>query len=109
MRPKSILRRFLPALFMVQMLTSLASADPLGTAFTYQGHLKDGGSPANGNFDMIFKLFDAAAAGNQIGPTLTFDGVGGNPPPVNVTNGCLPSRSTLAALRYGDKRGWISR
>ncbi|MHB9032580.1 MAG: hypothetical protein ACYC6L_05995, partial [Anaerolineae bacterium] len=42
----------------------------LGTAFTYQGHLTDGGAPANGSYDLQFKLFDAAAGGAQVGSTL---------------------------------------
>lgn len=41
------------------------------TAFNYQGRLTDGGNPANGPFQMQFKLFDALAGGNQIGATLT--------------------------------------
>jgi len=41
------------------------------TIFKYQGSLRDGGTPANGSFQMQFKLFDAVSGGNQIGPTLT--------------------------------------
>ncbi|MBI1766735.1 MAG: hypothetical protein HYR56_35460 [Acidobacteria bacterium] len=33
------------------------------TAFTYQGKLIDAGSPANGNYDLQFKLFDTATVG----------------------------------------------
>jgi hypothetical protein len=40
---------------------------PVGTAFTYQGYLPDGGSPANGTYDFIFVLYDAATYGNYIG------------------------------------------
>lgn len=40
------------------------------TAFNYQGKLNDGGSAANGSFQMEFKLFDALAGGNQIGATI---------------------------------------
>lgn len=64
-----------------------AAALGQGTAFTYQGQLKQSGSPANGSFNMTFKLFDAATAGAQQGGTLTFDGVGGDPAPVTVANG----------------------
>ena len=46
---------------------SAAYADPQTTAFTYQGNLTSGGQPANGNFDLTFKLFDAATNGNQLG------------------------------------------
>ena len=41
------------------------------TAFTYQGQLRDGGTNANGTYTMIFKLYDAAGGGNQIGGGIT--------------------------------------
>ena len=37
-----------------------------GTAFMYQGRLNDGGSPANGNYDFRFALYDAFVNGNAI-------------------------------------------
>jgi hypothetical protein len=42
------------------------------TAFTYQGKLTDAGNPANGNYDMQFKLFDTptVGTGTQQGPTI---------------------------------------
>jgi hypothetical protein len=45
------------------LLISIASVPAQGTAFTYQGALKSGGSPANGNYDLEFSLFDAATSG----------------------------------------------
>lgn len=51
---------------------------PLGSAFTYQGRLTDGGSPAEGNFDFQFLLFDAPVGGSQAGPTLDRPGVAVN-------------------------------
>ncbi len=47
----------------------------LGTAFTYQGRLFNGGSPANGTYDFEFRLYDAASGGAQVGPTVTKTGV----------------------------------
>jgi hypothetical protein len=44
-----------------------APAETLGTAFTYQGRLTDGGSPANGEYDFRFMLYDAASSGAQVG------------------------------------------
>jgi hypothetical protein len=41
------------------------------TSFTYQGNLNTSGTPANGNHDFEFALFDALAAGTQLGSTLT--------------------------------------
>ena len=43
----------------------------IGPAFTYQGSLTDGGSPANGAFDFEFKLFNDASVGTQVGSTVT--------------------------------------
>ena len=42
-------------------------------AFTYQGRLTDGGTAANGIYDMQFKLYDTATVGTgtQIGSTIT--------------------------------------
>ena len=37
------------------------------TAFTYQGHLMDGGVSANGNHDIQFTLKNALAAGSTVG------------------------------------------
>ncbi len=34
-----------------------SNAEPMGTAFTYQGHLLDFNEPANGNYDFQFVLF----------------------------------------------------
>lgn len=47
----------------------------LGTGFTSQGRLTDGGAPANGTYDFEFKLYDDPTGGAQIGPTLTKDDV----------------------------------
>ena len=51
------------------LLGHVASAQALGTAFTYQGQLKDSGLPATGVYDFEFKLFDAFSGGAQVGAT----------------------------------------
>jgi hypothetical protein len=48
-----------------------AALAPAGTAFTYQGNLSDGGTPANGAYDFEFALHDAASGGAQVGSTVT--------------------------------------
>ncbi len=50
-----------------------SSALAQGTSFTYQGKLSDGGTPATGNYDLQFKLFDTATIGigSQQGATVT--------------------------------------
>jgi hypothetical protein len=43
-----------------------APATQVSTAFTYQGKLVDGGSPANGSYDFLFSPFDDASGGVQV-------------------------------------------
>src|SRR5437870_47295 len=43
----------------------------VGTGFTYQGRLTDGGSPASGQYDLQFTLYDTPTAGNQVGTAIT--------------------------------------
>ena len=50
------------------------------TAFNYQGSLSTSGSPATGNYDFEFALFDSLSGGTQLGSTLTRS-------PVAVANG----------------------
>jgi hypothetical protein len=45
------------------VLTPNLNAAPVGTAFTYQGLLSDGGRLATGVFDLRFALYDAATGG----------------------------------------------
>ena len=59
---------------------AVIASSPLGTGFTYQGFLKDDGSPANGAYDLEFRLFDAATDGAQVGTLVAHDDV-------SVTNG----------------------
>lgn len=60
----------------VLCLLGPASVRGQSTAFTYQGSLQDGGTPASGLHDFRFRLFDAASGGAQIGSTLCLDNVG---------------------------------
>ncbi len=66
-------------LLLVALLSLPAVAD-VGSTFTYQGQLKQSGAPANGDFDLEFRLYDAATAGNQIGNAVMM-------PAVPVVNG----------------------
>ena len=55
------------------LLSGSAAAFAQGTAFTYQGKLVDTGNPANGPYDLQFKLFDTVTlgTGTQQGSTTT--------------------------------------
>lgn len=43
------------------------------TAFTYQGKLADGGTPATAQYDFTFKLYDSVSGGTQIGSAVAVD------------------------------------
>src|SRR6266480_925861 len=45
------------------------------SGFTYQGRLTDGGTAANGPYDLQFALFNSLSAGTQIGATQTIQRV----------------------------------
>jgi hypothetical protein len=49
------------------LLALAAPAFGQSTSFTYQGRLTDGGTPANGNYDFIFQLYDTIDQDNLIG------------------------------------------
>src|SRR5438552_18425383 len=60
------------ALLIVAVLAILFGASEAlaqTTSFTYQGRLTDGGTAANGNYDLQFVLFDSPSGGTQIGST----------------------------------------
>jgi N-acetylneuraminic acid mutarotase len=46
-----------------------------GTAFTYQGRLDEGNSPASGIYDLRFTIYDAATAGATVGAAFNTNGV----------------------------------
>ena len=70
------------------------------TAFNYQGQLTDGGIPANGSFQMQFKLFDAVSGGSQIGSTLTNV-------PVTVTGGDFSTKLDFGAVALSGANRWL--
>jgi len=53
-------------LAMAALLAAPSGAAPLGTVFSFQGHLADSGSPATGTNELQFSLLDAATGGNQV-------------------------------------------
>ena len=49
------------------VVCSTGIAEPVGTAFTYQGRLNDTGDPGNGDYDFRVELYDAEAEGTLVG------------------------------------------
>ncbi len=79
----------------------------LGTGFTYQGELELNGVLVADDCDFEFSLWDAASGGNQVGPTLPFDGQGGNPPPISVDGGRLTVELDFGADVISGEGRWL--
>ena len=72
----------------------------LGTAFTYQGRLTQSDSPATGNFDFRFILYDASLGGAQVGPVVT-----SNDLPVN--DGYFVAQLDFGAGAFNGQARWL--
>lgn len=80
-------------------VSAAPSPEPLapaavGTAFTYQGRLLDNGAPANGPYDVQFKLYDALSGGAQVGSTVTHNDL-------VVTNGLFTLNLDFGVNAFG--------
>jgi hypothetical protein len=75
-------------------------AEPVGTAFTYQGRLIDANQTADGLYDFQFKLFDAASAGNQIGLDV-------NLPEVDVIDGYFTVELDSGSGVFDGNERWL--
>src|SRR5438132_6474811 len=80
--------------------STLHAASPIGTVFTYQGRLTDNGSPANGNYDLRFSLYDTLSAGGQIGAILTNA-------PVPVSNGLFTVTLDFGVGMFSGDARWL--
>jgi hypothetical protein len=74
------------------------SAHAQTTAFTYQGQLGTGGSPANGNYDLRFRLFDTNST-VVAGPLTNA--------PVGVTNGLFTTTVNFGATVFNGSLRWL--
>src|SRR5437660_8454415 len=61
--------------FLLLILAITSAVQGQTTPFTYQGRLTDGGTAANGNYDLQFGLFDSLSGGAQVGSTQTVNTV----------------------------------
>jgi hypothetical protein len=78
----------------------VAAAQPIGTAFTYQGRLTDAGSPANGTYDFRFTLYDAATGGAAVGTPVTANGVA-------VAEGLFASLLDFGPAAFAGQARWV--
>jgi len=94
-------RMLVAAVGLAATLASQAMAQtPLGTSFTYQGELRSSGSPANGVYDLEFRLSDSANLGLQVGVTLISNDI-------NVVDGRFTVTLDFGDQYNGDSR-WLN-
>ncbi|HTI71389.1 MAG TPA: hypothetical protein VMF06_15565 [Candidatus Limnocylindria bacterium] len=55
----------------LMLLAGQVAAESLGSSFTYQGRLENGGVPATGSYDFEFSLYDVATNGAPIAASVT--------------------------------------
>jgi hypothetical protein len=67
--PSSPMKRIISVLIFFIILAHQVCAQ--STAFSYQGHLNDGGNPANGAYDVRFAIFDAPSNSNILAGPIT--------------------------------------
>ncbi|HEV8430788.1 MAG TPA: hypothetical protein VGQ41_22995 [Pyrinomonadaceae bacterium] len=67
------MNRLVAKVFFILLVSTTTLAQTSG--FTYQGRLTDGGTPANGNYDLQFALWDSLMGGAQVGSTQTLNTV----------------------------------
>ncbi len=85
---------------LLALSSALVMAAPVGTAFTYQGRLTDGGNPANGSYDLTFTLYDDASGNNVVAGPLTNS-------LVTVTNGQFTVALDFGADVFAGNARWL--
>ena len=78
----------------------LSTAFAQGTAFTYQGRLNNGGSPANGLYDFRFKLYTDPFGSFQVGSSYLTNAI-------PTTNGLFTTTVDFGAGIFTGKTNWL--
>jgi hypothetical protein len=86
----------------VLICSMMIFAEPMSTAFTYQGRLLDDNVAADGLYDMQFKLYDNpdTAIGTQIGTTIISDDV-------EVTDGYFIAELDFGSSAFDGQTRWL--
>lgn len=96
---KKLLKVLVLSIVLVFGLSLTGLAGPMGTAFTYQGRLTDGGNPASGPYDLLFNIFDIEIGGSQVGSAIILDNV-------SVTDGLFTVQLDFGSSAFaGSARG----
>jgi hypothetical protein len=95
-----MIRMVCSSLLLFIILSRAVVAKTLDTSITYQGQLKQSGSPLNAIADFEFRLFDAVSAGTQIGGTVPVNSV-------NVANGVFTVSLNFGAAAFDGDQRWL--
>lgn len=76
------------------------TAQAEGTAFTYQGRLNSGGSPANGSYDIAFTLYPTNTTGSAVAGPVTNPGV-------TVSNGLFTTAVDFGPYVFTGTNYWL--
>jgi hypothetical protein len=92
------------SLALICLLIKLCAAESLyaqGTAFTYQGRLNDGGSPAGGSYDLTFTIYDSTnIPGNVIAGPITNSAT-------LVSNGLFTTTLDFGSNVFNGNAAWL--
>ena len=91
----------LTAISQVIPVLPAAVAATIGSAFTYQGRLLDGGTVASGAYDLQFALFGAATGGTAVGSAIVKEDV-------PVTNGLFMVELDFGPGAFGNEARWLA-
>lgn len=98
MRP--LTTTFLAAALVAAVSSSALGQTALGTAFSYQGRLMNNGAPANGVFDVSFRLYGVSTAGLPLGSMVVLDDV-------TITDGLITANVDFGATAYVGQARWL--
>jgi hypothetical protein len=88
------------ALILLGLVPAVLGFPPLDPAFIYQGRLRDANSPASGEYDLQFSLWDAAVGGTQVGSTICHDNV-------TVVDGLVTLPLDFGAAVFDGDARWV--
>lgn len=86
--------------FAAVVVAAVVQAAPQGTGFTYQGQLKQNGTPVDEPVNFQFRLWDDSVAGTQVAPPVTRNGV-------PVQDGVFTVEIDFGSAPYGTEQRWI--
>jgi hypothetical protein len=83
----------------VKIVRAAEMASPLGSAFSYQGQLKQNGQPVSVYCDFRFDLYDASSGGNHLGQFVALN--------LLVSNGLFSTNPDFGSSAFNGEARWL--